>query len=134
MIECLQLGRLSERTQENYVQAVRLLAEHYHKSPGLITEDELRQYFLYLKNVKLGFADPRQQAMLRAYLSEIEFPQDAIVLEVGCGAGAVTHTLAQWPGVPRRQASILRQSLSRGPGRLRKASRTPHSRKGRKHA
>jgi hypothetical protein len=77
MIECLQLGRLSERTQESYVQAVRLLAEHYHKSPGLITEDELRQYFLYLKNVKLGFADPRQQAMLRAYLSEIEFPQDA---------------------------------------------------------
>ncbi len=26
--------------------------EHYHKSPDLITEKELRQYFLYLKNVK----------------------------------------------------------------------------------
>ena len=26
--------------------------EHYHKSPDLITEEELRQYFLYLKNVK----------------------------------------------------------------------------------
>src|SRR5712691_3887067 len=25
---------------------------HYHKSPDLITEEELRQYFLYLKNVK----------------------------------------------------------------------------------
>jgi site-specific recombinase XerD len=35
-----------------YVQAVRHLAEHYQKSPDLITEDELRQYFLYLKNVK----------------------------------------------------------------------------------
>jgi hypothetical protein len=33
--------------------------------------------------IELRFADPRQQAMLRAYLSEIEFPQDAIVLEVG---------------------------------------------------
>jgi len=31
---------------------VRQLAEHYHKSPDLITEEELRQYFLYLKNVK----------------------------------------------------------------------------------
>jgi site-specific recombinase XerD len=31
---------------------VRQLAEHYHKSPDLITEKELRQYFLYLKNVK----------------------------------------------------------------------------------
>jgi site-specific recombinase XerD len=52
MIECLQLRGLSERTQESYVQAVRQLAEHYHKAPDLITEEELRQYFLHLKNVK----------------------------------------------------------------------------------
>jgi len=52
MIECLQLRGLSERTQESYVQAVRQLAEHYHKSPDSITEEDLRQYFLYLKNVK----------------------------------------------------------------------------------
>ncbi len=52
MIECLQLRGLSERTQESYVRAVRQLAEHYHKSPDLISEEELRQYFLYLKNVK----------------------------------------------------------------------------------
>jgi hypothetical protein len=35
MIECLQLRGLSERTQESYVQAVRQLAEHYHKSRDL---------------------------------------------------------------------------------------------------
>jgi Phage integrase, N-terminal SAM-like domain len=52
MIECLQLRGLSERTQEAYVRAVRQLSEHYHKSPALITEAELRQYFLHLKNVK----------------------------------------------------------------------------------
>jgi integrase/recombinase XerD len=52
MIECLQLRGLSARTQEAYVRAVRQLAEHYHKSPALITEEELRQYFLFLKNVK----------------------------------------------------------------------------------
>ena len=52
MIECLQLRGLSERTQEAYLRAVRQLAEHYHKSPDLISEEELRQYFLYLKNVK----------------------------------------------------------------------------------
>ena len=46
MIECLQLRGLSERTQEAYVRAVRQLSEHYHKSPDLITEEELRQYFL----------------------------------------------------------------------------------------
>jgi len=52
MIESLQLRGLSERTQEAYVRAVRQLAEHYHKSPDLITEEELRQYFLFIKNVK----------------------------------------------------------------------------------
>ena len=52
MIECLQLRGLSERTQEAYVRAVRQLAEHYHKPPDQITEEELRQYFLYLKNVR----------------------------------------------------------------------------------
>jgi site-specific recombinase XerD len=52
MIECLQLRGLSERTQEAYVRAVRQLSEHYHKSPALISEEELRQYFLCLKNIK----------------------------------------------------------------------------------
>ena len=52
MIECLQLRGLSERTQESYVRAVRQLAEHYHKSPDQITEEELRQYFLFIKNCK----------------------------------------------------------------------------------
>jgi integrase/recombinase XerD len=52
MIDCLQLRGLSERTQEAYVRAVRQLAEHYHKSPDQITEEELRQYFLFIKNVK----------------------------------------------------------------------------------
>ncbi|MEK6325853.1 MAG: site-specific integrase [Acidobacteriota bacterium] len=52
MIECLQLRGLSERTQEAYVRAVRQLAEHYHKAPDLLSEEELRQYFQYIKNVK----------------------------------------------------------------------------------
>ena len=52
MIEDMQLRGLSERTQELYVRAVRQLAEHYGKSPEQISEEDLRQYFLYLKNVK----------------------------------------------------------------------------------
>ena len=52
MIEDIQLRGLSERTREAYVRAVRQLAEHYHTSPAHITEEALRDYFLYLKNVK----------------------------------------------------------------------------------
>jgi integrase/recombinase XerD len=52
MIEDMQLRGMSKRTQETYVRSVSQLAEHYNKSPDLITEEELRQYFLYLTNVK----------------------------------------------------------------------------------
>jgi integrase/recombinase XerD len=52
MIEDMQLRGLSAKTQDSYLRAVRQLAEHYHKSPDLITEEELRLYFLYLKNDK----------------------------------------------------------------------------------
>jgi ubiquinone/menaquinone biosynthesis C-methylase UbiE len=49
--------------------------------------------------LEMRTADPRQVAMWQAYLSAIEFPPEARVLEIGCGTGAVSRTLAQWPGV-----------------------------------
>ena len=52
LIEDLQLHGLSCRTQEVYVVAVRQLAEHSGKSPDQISEEELRQYFLYLSQVR----------------------------------------------------------------------------------
>jgi len=52
MIEDLQLQGYSDSTQTLYVNAVRQLCEHYNKCPGQITEEELRDYFLYGKNVK----------------------------------------------------------------------------------
>jgi site-specific recombinase XerD len=52
MVEDMQLRGLSEKTQEAYVGAVRQLAEHYGKSPQHIGDEELRQYFLHLTNVK----------------------------------------------------------------------------------
>jgi integrase/recombinase XerD len=52
MIEDLRLRGLSPRTEEAYVRAVRQLAEYCKKPPDQISEDDLRQYFLYLKNVK----------------------------------------------------------------------------------
>ena len=45
--------------------------------------------------LELRAADPQQKEMLRAYLSEIELPQGAGALEVGCGTGAVSRTLAE---------------------------------------
>jgi len=52
MIEDMQLKGLAVRTQEAYVNAVLQLSRRYKKSPDCIEEEELREYFLYLKNEK----------------------------------------------------------------------------------
>lgn len=49
--------------------------------------------------LEMRVTDQRQRAMWEAYLSEIEFPPAAKVLEIGCGTGAVSRMVAQWPGV-----------------------------------
>ena len=45
--------------------------------------------------LELRAADPQQQAMLRAYLSELTLPQGARALEIGCGTGAVSRALVE---------------------------------------
>lgn len=52
MIEDMQLKGLALRTQEAYVNAVLQLSRRFKKSPDSIDEEELREYFLYLKNEK----------------------------------------------------------------------------------
>jgi len=52
MLEDMQLKGFSERTQECYMRSVRQLAHHFNKPPDQITEEELRHYFLHIKNVK----------------------------------------------------------------------------------
>jgi site-specific recombinase XerD len=49
MIEDMQLKGLALRTQEAYVNAVLQLSRRFKKSPDSIAEEELREYFLYLK-------------------------------------------------------------------------------------
>ena len=47
-LEDMQLHGFSPKTQACYVGAVRGLARYYDKSPDLITEEQLRRYFLRL--------------------------------------------------------------------------------------
>jgi len=63
MEQDLQLRGMSESTQFNYLRAVRKISEHYKKSPDEISEEELRDYFVYLKNVKHFSRSASTQAM-----------------------------------------------------------------------
>lgn len=47
-VQDMQLHGFSPKTQSCYVGAVRSLAKFYNKSPDLVTEEELRSYFLHL--------------------------------------------------------------------------------------
>jgi integrase/recombinase XerD len=50
MTQDLQLAGLSDRTQDAYLRAVRQLADHFRTPPDRLTEPQLRDYFLHLKN------------------------------------------------------------------------------------
>jgi len=51
MIAILQLNGKGERTQQAYTRSVRMLCEFYNKTPDLVSEPELQEYFLQRKNV-----------------------------------------------------------------------------------
>jgi len=68
MLEDMQLNGLSERTQESYVGAVKRLADHYNRPPDRLSEQEIRQFFLYLiESKKLS------KSTITVYLSGIKF-------------------------------------------------------------
>ncbi len=51
MVNTLQLNGKGERTQQAYTRAVRMLSQSYGKTPDLVSEQELQDYFLQRKNV-----------------------------------------------------------------------------------
>ena len=51
MVNTLQLNGKGERTQQAYARSVRMLSQFYGKTPDLVTEQELQDYFLHRKNV-----------------------------------------------------------------------------------
>lgn len=57
MLEDMHLNGLSASTQETYVNAVRRLSRYHDKSPGKLSEEELRAFFLHLteKQVSRSF-------------------------------------------------------------------------------
>jgi len=64
----LQLAGYSPRTVASYIDTVRVLANYYHRSPDRITEDEIRQFFLYMINERKSSA-----SSITVYLCGIKF-------------------------------------------------------------
>jgi integrase len=67
-MRALQLAGMSKRTQQCYTRSVRMLVDFYGKTPDLINERQLQDYFLHRKNV-----DKWSPATMRICYSGIKF-------------------------------------------------------------
>jgi len=50
MVEDMQLRDYAERTQSSYLRSVRQLSNYWHQPPEVISEQQVRDYFLFCKN------------------------------------------------------------------------------------
>ena len=68
MLEDMQLRGLAKNTQQSYMDCVKALAKHYNRRPDQLSEDEIRNFFLYLiKNKRL------RENTIRIYVYGIKF-------------------------------------------------------------
>ena len=46
MVDAMVTRGFADRTQESYVEAISRMARHYHRSPALLSKDEVSAYLL----------------------------------------------------------------------------------------
>jgi len=69
MDDAMIVRGFAARTRESYLAAVSALARHYHRSPDLLTEEEMQAYFLHLiVERKLAYASVNQAASACRFL------------------------------------------------------------------
>ncbi len=68
----VQLKDYRQPTKDEYVRYLRKLAEHYAADPATLTEDQLRAYFLFLRQVKQfgGSAMKLARCALRSFFRD----------------------------------------------------------------
>ena len=69
MDDAMIVRGFAARTRESYLAAVIALAKYYHRSPDLLTEEEMQAYFLHLiVERKLSYSSVNQAASACRFL------------------------------------------------------------------
>lgn len=79
----VQLKDYRPPTKDEYVRYVRKLGEHYHCDPATLTEDQVRAYFLFLRQEKKfgGSAMKLARCALRSFFRDCHHVQGWTVFE-----------------------------------------------------
>jgi site-specific recombinase XerD len=68
MLEDMQLRGLARNTQQSYMDSVKILARYYNRPPDQLSEEDIRNFFLYLIKEKRVC-----ESTVRIYLHGIKF-------------------------------------------------------------
>ena len=104
MIRDMELAGLVKRTQDGYLRAVHQLATYYMKSPDLLSERNVENYILYIRDelgVAKGTFSPALAGLKFFYLQTLGYDwplftkkKSASQPESGCPTSAVTRIAA----------------------------------------
>ena len=99
----------SEKTRDAYVYAVRSLAEYYHRSPDLLSDEELRSYLLYLHQ-----DTPKAASTLNVAVSGMRFFYQRVLQRPFTLDGLSFTVTARVVGMPATCSAILARSSYAG--------------------
>jgi len=71
MVDAMVTRGFAARTQESYVEAISRMARHYHRSPALLSKDEVSAYLLHMVSTRhLSYSTMNQAACAARFLYE----------------------------------------------------------------
>jgi integrase/recombinase XerD len=83
MVDAMVTRGFAERTQESYVEAISRMSRHYHRSPALLSKDEVSAYLLHLVSTShLTDSTMNQAACAARFLYEKVLGFDPAVFHV----------------------------------------------------
>jgi len=86
MIDAMVTRGLSARTQESYVDAIARLARYYHRSPALLSKDEVSAYLLdMVRERHLSYSTMNQSACAARFLYEKVLGFDPVIFHADYG-------------------------------------------------
>ncbi len=85
--QLVELKDFRKPTKKEYVRYVRKLAEHFQCDPATLTENQIREYFLFLRQHKHYSRSPMKMAKYRRTASSADGPV-ALRGAVGARGGA----------------------------------------------